>query len=91
MLAIPILTNKEIGHPHLAIIIFLASLLDNQKREIDRNKHLIFNLTMQSLDKIIRNLNIKTKTNKLANARHLILEESCLPYGRGQDVENGIH
>ena len=48
-------------------------LLDNQKREIDGNKHLIFNLTMQRLNKIVRNLNIKT--NKLANAPHFVLED----------------
>ena len=46
--------------------------LNNQKREIDGNKLLVFNLTMQCLDKIIRKIN--PKTNTLANARYFILK-----------------
>ncbi len=50
----------------------LRSLSDNQKREIDGNKSLVFNLTMQCLDEIIRNRSVKT--NKSANSHHFILK-----------------
>ncbi len=36
------------------------------------NKNLVFNLTMQRLDEILGNLNLKT--NKLTNARHFVLK-----------------
>ena len=77
-------------YTHWSDIFTLCSLLDNQKREIEGNKHLIFNLTMQCLDEIIiRNLNVKT--NKSSNTSHFVLEELCLLHGRGLDVENGIN
>ena len=50
----------------------LHSLSDNQKREIDGNKSLVFNLTMQRLDKIIKNHSVKS--NKSANSHHFILK-----------------
>jgi hypothetical protein len=50
----------------------LRSLSENQKTEIDGNKLLVFNLTMQCLDKIIRKIN--TKTNTSANAHHFALK-----------------
>ena len=50
----------------------LRSLSDNQKREIDGNKSLVFNLTMQRLDEIIKNHSVKS--NKSANSHHFILK-----------------
>ncbi len=55
----------------------LHSLSDDQKREIDGDKLLVFNLTMQCLDKIMRKIN--TKTNTLANARHFVLK-NCVSF-----------
>jgi hypothetical protein len=66
-----VLNAKILKYMHWKDIFVLCSLSDNQKREINGNKLLVFNLTMQRLDKIIRKINIKTNTS--ANARHFVL------------------
>jgi hypothetical protein len=72
-----VINAKILEYTHWKDIFALRSLLGNQKREIDGNKHLVFNLTMQCLDKIIRKIN--TKTNTLANARHFVLK-NCVSF-----------
>jgi hypothetical protein len=67
-----VINAKILKYMHWKDIFALRSLSDNQKREIDRNKLLVFNLTMKCLDEIIRKIN--TKTNTLANARHFALK-----------------
>ena len=63
---------KILEYTHWKDIFVLCSLSDNQKREIDGNKLLVFNLTMQRLNKIIRKINTMTIT--LANACHFVLK-----------------
>jgi hypothetical protein len=67
-----VINAKIFKYTHWKDIFALRSLSDSQKREIDGNKLLVFNLTMQRLDEIIRKIN--TKTNTLANARHFVLK-----------------
>jgi hypothetical protein len=67
-----VINAKILEYTHWKDIFVLHSLSDNQKREINGNKLLVFNLTMQCLDEIIRKIN--TKTNTLANAHHFVLK-----------------
>jgi hypothetical protein len=67
-----VINAKILEYTQWKDIFVLRSLSDNQKREIDGNKLLVFNLTMQRLDKIIRKINTMTIT--LANACHFVLK-----------------
>ncbi len=67
-----VINAKILEYTHWKDIFALRSLLDNQKREIDGNKLLVFNLKMQCLDKIIRKINPKTNTS--ANAHDFVLK-----------------
>ena len=69
-----VINSKILEYAHWSDIIFiLCSLSDNQKRAIDGNKSLIFNLTMQRLNEIISNHNVK-KSNITANSHHFVLK-----------------
>jgi hypothetical protein len=48
-----VVNSKILDYAHWSDIFTLRSLSDNQKREIDGNKSLVFNLTMQRLEEII--------------------------------------
>ena len=67
-----VINSKILEYVHWSDIFTLRSLSDNQKREINGNKSLVFNMTMQRLDKIIRNHSVKS--NKSANKHHFILK-----------------
>jgi hypothetical protein len=72
-----VINTKILEYTHWKDIFALRSLSDHHKREINGNKLLVFNLTMQRLDKIIRKIN--PKTNMLANARHFVLK-NCVSF-----------
>ncbi len=72
-----VINAKILEHTHWKDIFALRSLSENQKREINGNKLLVFNLTMQRLNKIIRKIN--TKTNTLVNACHFVLK-NCVSF-----------
>ena len=67
-----VINSKILEYVHWSDIFKLRSLSDNQKREINGNKSLVFNMTMQRLDEIIRNHSVKS--NKSANKHHFILK-----------------
>ena len=67
-----VINSKILEYAHWSDIFKLRSLSDNQKREINGNKSLVFNMTMQRLDEIIRNHSVKS--NKSANKHHFILK-----------------
>jgi hypothetical protein len=67
-----VINSKILEYAHWSDIFTLRSLSDNQKREINGNKNLIFNLTMQRLNKI--SMNRSVETNKSANTHHFILK-----------------
>ena len=67
-----VINSKILEYVHWSDIFTLRSLSDNQKREINGNKSLVFNMTMQRLDEIIRNHSVKS--NKSANKHHFILK-----------------
>jgi hypothetical protein len=67
-----VINAKILEYTHWKEIFVLRSLSDNQKREIDENKLLVFNSTMQCLNKIIRKINPKTNTS--GKARHFVLK-----------------
>jgi hypothetical protein len=67
-----VINAKILEYIHWKDIFALCSLLDNQKRDINRNKLLVFNLMMQRLDEIIKKIN--PNTNMLANAHHFVLK-----------------
>jgi hypothetical protein len=67
-----VINSKILEYAHWSDIFKLRSLSDNQKREINGNKSLVFNMTMQRLDEIIRNYSVKS--NKSANKHHFILK-----------------
>jgi hypothetical protein len=67
-----VINSKILEYAHWSDIFTLRSLSDNQRREIDGNKSLVFNMTMQRLDEIIKNHSVKS--NKSANSHHFILK-----------------
>ena len=72
-ITLPDVINSKIHEcAHWSDIFMLRSLSDKQKREINGNKSLVFNLTMQRLNNIIKNHSVKS--NKLANSHHFILK-----------------
>jgi len=72
-----VINSKILEYAHWSDIFMLHSLLDNQKREINGNKSLVFNLTMQHFDEIIKNHSVKS--NKSANSHHFILK-NCISF-----------
>jgi hypothetical protein len=82
-----VINSKILEYAHWSDIFMLRSLSDNQKREIDGNKSLVFNLTMQCLDKIIRNRSVKT--NKSANAHHFILKNRVSFMAKDRKLKSG--
>jgi len=80
-----VINSKILEYSHWSDIFTLRSLSDNQKREIDVNKRLIFDLTMQRLDEIIRKLNVKTK----ANAHRFVLKNRVNFMADDRTLTNG--
>jgi hypothetical protein len=77
-----VINSKILDYAHWSDIFMLRSLSDNQKREIDGNKSLVFNLTMQRLDEIIKNHSVKS--NKSANSHHFILKNRVSFMAKGK-------
>jgi hypothetical protein len=84
-----VVNSKILDYAHWSDIFTLRSLSDNQKREIDGNKSLVFNLTMQRLDEIIKNHSIKS--NKSANSHHFILTNRVSFMAKDRKLKTGYH
>jgi hypothetical protein len=82
-----VINSKILEYVHWSDIFMLRSLSDNQRREIDDNKSLVFNLTMQRLDEIIKNQS--AKSNKSANSHHFILKNRVSFMAKDRKLKTG--
>ncbi len=82
-----VINSKILEYAHWSDIFTLRSLSENQRREINGNKSLVFNLTMQRLDEIIRNHSVKS--NKLANSHHFILNNRVSFMAKDRKLKTG--
>jgi hypothetical protein len=82
-----VINSKILEYVHWSDIFTLRSLSDNQRREIDDNKSLVFNLTMQRLDEIIKNHSVKS--NKSANSHHFILKNRVSFMAKDRKLKTG--
>jgi hypothetical protein len=82
-----VINSKILEYAHWSDIFTLRSLSDNQRREIDGNKSLVFNLTMQRLDEIIRNHIVKS--NKSVNSHHFILKNRVSFMAKDRKLKTG--
>jgi hypothetical protein len=82
-----VINSKILEYVHWSDIFTLRSLSDNQRREIDDNKSLVFNLTMQRLDEIIKNQS--AKSNKSANSHHFMLKNRVSFMAKDRKLKTG--
>jgi hypothetical protein len=82
-----VINSKILEYAHWSNIFTLRSLSDNQKREINGNKSLVFNLTMQHLNEIIKNHTVKS--NKSANSHHFILKNHVSFMAKDRKLKTG--
>jgi hypothetical protein len=82
-----VINSKILDYAQWSDIFTLRSLSDNQKREINGNKSLVFNLTMQRLDEIIKNHSVKS--NKSANSHHFILKNRVSFMAKDRKLKTG--
>jgi len=82
-----VINSKILENVHWSDIFTLRSLSDNQRREIDDNKSLVFNLTMQRLDEIIKNQS--AKSNKSANSHHFMLKNRVSFMAKDRKLKTG--
>jgi hypothetical protein len=70
-----VINSKILEYTHWSNIFTLRSLSNSQKREIDVNKHLIFDLTMQRLNEIFKTTaSTGTMTRRTKNEHQFILK-----------------
>ena len=72
-----VINSKILEYVHWSDIFKLRS-----QREINGNKSLVFNMTMQRLDEIIKNHSVKS--NKSANSHHFILKNRVSFMAKGK-------
>jgi hypothetical protein len=83
-----VINSKILEYGHWSDIFTLRSLSDNQRREIDDNKSLVFNLTIQCLDEIIKNHSVKSN-KKSANSHHFILKNRVSFMAKDRKLKTG--
>jgi hypothetical protein len=85
-----VINSKILEYTHWSNIFMLCSLSDSQKREINMNKPLIFDLTMQRLDKIIKTTaSTGTTTGRTNNEHQFILKNRVSFMAQDRTLKTG--
>jgi hypothetical protein len=85
-----VINSKILEYMHWSDIFTLRSLSDSQKREININKPLIFNLTMQHLNKIIKmTASMVTTTGRTKNEHQFVLKNCASFMAQNRTLKTG--